>query len=301
MSSTNNLKNNMGFLMIAILAIGAITQISLVATAHALNAYFNCATKKANNNDKFTYGDADKCYDGVFKGAQPYAAEPYQNPDVSAIKVDKPTKATEDEETKATTADESPRSTTVSDEKPEAKSSSTDDEPRSAKTSNEKPESKSESVPNEKSKYPIEPESAKTLKDEPEYATKPKYAIEDPNPASTSEDKKPEAKSSEKPTKGTESATEDESDKVIRPTSKTAEPKSDESSSPTSKTAEPKSDESSSPMATASEPRERASPLSQSEPSKPDVGELLSSSSDFLKSFDNYNSFDLPFTAVIPK
>jgi hypothetical protein len=108
MSNANSsLNKNMGILLIAILSIAVIAEFSQFTNVNALKNYFNCTTKKVNNNDNFAIQDAFKCYDNVFKGAQEYVNETYQNPDVNnlnAIKdvvytkpntsVDSPTTAT---------------------------------------------------------------------------------------------------------------------------------------------------------------------------------------------------------------
>ena len=108
MSNANSsLNKNMGILLIAILSIAVIAEFSQFTNVNALKNYFNCTTKKVNNNDNFAIQDAFKCYDSVFKGAQEYVNATYQNPDVNnlnAIKevvytnpntsVDSPTTAT---------------------------------------------------------------------------------------------------------------------------------------------------------------------------------------------------------------
>ncbi len=84
MSSKNILfKKNVGFLLMAILSLGIVTEISLITYASALNYYFNCVTKKVNKNEQFEMQDAFLCYDNVFKGAQKYSNESYQNPDLT--------------------------------------------------------------------------------------------------------------------------------------------------------------------------------------------------------------------------
>jgi hypothetical protein len=106
MSSKNMLlKKNMGFLLVALLSIGIVTEISLITNANALNYYFNCVTKKVNKNEKFEIEDAFACYDNVFKGAQKYSNESYQNPDLANLDSIKPVASTSsatsnDDETK---------------------------------------------------------------------------------------------------------------------------------------------------------------------------------------------------------
>ena len=91
MSSKNILlKKNMGFLLVAILAIGIVTEISLITYASALNYYFNCVTKNVNKDGSFEMQEAFVCYDNVFKGAQKYSNEPYQNPDLTNLDNIKP-------------------------------------------------------------------------------------------------------------------------------------------------------------------------------------------------------------------
>ena len=86
MSNANSsLKKNMGFLLIAILSIALIVELSQFTPVNALKNYFNCTTKKVNNEVKFGIQDAFKCYDGVFKGAQKYVNETYQNPDMNNL------------------------------------------------------------------------------------------------------------------------------------------------------------------------------------------------------------------------
>jgi hypothetical protein len=91
MSSKNILlKKNMGFLFVAILSIGIVTEISLITYASALNYYFNCVTKNVNKDGSFEMQEAFVCYDNVFKGAQKYSNEPYQNPDLTNLDNIKP-------------------------------------------------------------------------------------------------------------------------------------------------------------------------------------------------------------------
>ena len=91
MSSKNILlKKNMGFLLVAILSIGIVTEISLITYASALNYYFNCVTKNVNKDGSFEMQEAFVCYDNVFKGAQKYSNEPYQNPDLTNLDNIKP-------------------------------------------------------------------------------------------------------------------------------------------------------------------------------------------------------------------
>ncbi len=91
MSSKNILlKKNMGFLLVAILSIGIVTEISLITYASALNYYFNCVTKNVNKDGNFEMQEAFVCYDNVFKGAQKYSNEPYQNPDLTNLDNIKP-------------------------------------------------------------------------------------------------------------------------------------------------------------------------------------------------------------------
>ena len=46
-----------------------ISQITIVDAANALTRYFNCTTRVANSESTFSLGDAETCYDKVFKGA----------------------------------------------------------------------------------------------------------------------------------------------------------------------------------------------------------------------------------------
>ncbi len=86
MSSINVLlQKKIGFLLIAILSVGIVTEISLITYASALNYYFNCVTKKVNKGGQFEMNDAILCYNNVFKGAQKYSNEPYQNPDLTKL------------------------------------------------------------------------------------------------------------------------------------------------------------------------------------------------------------------------
>lgn len=86
MSSANSpLNRKIGFTLIAVLSIAAIVLVSQTASVNALSKYFNCTTKKANNNSQFGIQDALTCYDKVFKGAQTYANETYQNPDMNNL------------------------------------------------------------------------------------------------------------------------------------------------------------------------------------------------------------------------
>ncbi len=91
MSSKNILlKKNMVFILIAILSIGIVTEMSLITHASALNYYFNCVTKNVNMDGGFAMQEAFVCYDKVFKGAQKYSNEPYQNPDLTNLDNIKP-------------------------------------------------------------------------------------------------------------------------------------------------------------------------------------------------------------------
>ncbi len=91
MSSKNILlKKNMSFLLVAVLSVGIITEISLISHASALNYYFNCVTKNVNKDGSFEMQEAFVCYDNVFKGAQKYSNEPYQNPDLANLDNIKP-------------------------------------------------------------------------------------------------------------------------------------------------------------------------------------------------------------------
>ncbi len=91
MSSKNILlKKNMVFILIAILSIGIVTEMSLITHASALNYYFNCVTKNVNKDGSFEMQEAFVCYDNVFKGAQKYSNEPYQNPDLTNLDNIKP-------------------------------------------------------------------------------------------------------------------------------------------------------------------------------------------------------------------
>jgi hypothetical protein len=86
MSNANiSLKKNMGFLLIAILSIAVIVGFSQITNVNALNNYFNCTTKKANSDSNFGIQEAFTCYDNVFLGAQKYANETYQNPDINNL------------------------------------------------------------------------------------------------------------------------------------------------------------------------------------------------------------------------
>ncbi len=59
MSSINVLlQKKIGFLLIAILSVGIVTEISLITYASALNYYFNCVTKKVNKGEQFEMQDA---------------------------------------------------------------------------------------------------------------------------------------------------------------------------------------------------------------------------------------------------
>ncbi|MEJ7640867.1 MAG: hypothetical protein WKF36_01595, partial [Candidatus Nitrosocosmicus sp.] len=91
MSSKNILlKKNMGFLLVAILSVGIVTEISLITHASALNYYFNCVSRNVNKDANFAMQEAFVCYDKVFKGAQKYSNEPYQNPDLTNLDNIKP-------------------------------------------------------------------------------------------------------------------------------------------------------------------------------------------------------------------
>ncbi|MBA2268844.1 MAG: hypothetical protein M3Q77_04050 [Thermoproteota archaeon] len=46
-----------------------IAQVTIVDTANALTRFFNCTTRVANSDSTFSIGDAEACYDRVFKGA----------------------------------------------------------------------------------------------------------------------------------------------------------------------------------------------------------------------------------------
>ena len=86
MSNANiSLNKNMGFLLIAILSIAVIVGFSQITNVNALNNYFNCTTKKANGDSDFRIQEAFTCYDNVFLGAQKYANETYQNPDINNL------------------------------------------------------------------------------------------------------------------------------------------------------------------------------------------------------------------------
>ncbi len=101
MSSINVLlQKKIGFLLIAILSVGIVTEISLITYASALNYYFNCVTKKVNKGEQFEMQDAFLCYDNVFKGAQKYSNEPYQNPDLTKLDGLKPVADSTNEEDK---------------------------------------------------------------------------------------------------------------------------------------------------------------------------------------------------------
>ena len=80
----------MGFLLVAILSIGIVTEISLITYASALNYYFNCVSRNVNKDANFAMQEAFVCYDKVFKGAQKYSNEPYQNPDLTNLDNIKP-------------------------------------------------------------------------------------------------------------------------------------------------------------------------------------------------------------------
>ncbi len=95
MSSTNILlKKNMSFLLIGVLSLALISGLSQITNANALNNYFNCVTKKVNQDSAFQMEEAFVCYDNVFKGAQKYANESYQNPDLNNLDNIKPVAAT---------------------------------------------------------------------------------------------------------------------------------------------------------------------------------------------------------------
>jgi hypothetical protein len=86
MSNANiSLNKNMAFLLIAMLSIAVIVGFSQFTNVHALSKYFNCTTKKANGDSNFGIQEAFTCYDKVFKGAQNYANETYQNPDINNL------------------------------------------------------------------------------------------------------------------------------------------------------------------------------------------------------------------------
>ena len=86
MSNANiSLNKNMAFLLIAMLSIAVIVGFSQFTNVHALSKYFNCTTKKANSDSNFGIQEAFTCYDKVFKGAQNYANETYQNPDINNL------------------------------------------------------------------------------------------------------------------------------------------------------------------------------------------------------------------------
>ena len=86
MSNANiSLNKNTGFLLIAILSMGVIVGFSQITNVNALSNYFNCTTKKANGDSNFAIQEAFTCYDNVFLGAQKYANETYQNPDISNL------------------------------------------------------------------------------------------------------------------------------------------------------------------------------------------------------------------------
>ena len=120
MSNANiSLNKNTGFLLIAILSMGVIVGFSQITNVNALNNYFNCTTKKANGDSNFAIQEAFTCYDNVFLGAQKYANETYQNPDINnltAIKevansnsensIDTPTNTTTTTTTTTTTNDD---------------------------------------------------------------------------------------------------------------------------------------------------------------------------------------------------
>jgi hypothetical protein len=95
MSSANILlKKNMSFLLIAVISLALISGISQITNANALNNYFNCVTKKVNQDSAFQMQDAFVCYDSVFKGAQKYSKESYQNPDLTNLDNIKPVAVT---------------------------------------------------------------------------------------------------------------------------------------------------------------------------------------------------------------
>jgi hypothetical protein len=86
MSNANiSLNKNMAFFLIAMLSIAVIVGFSQFTNVHALSKYFNCTTKKANSDSIFGIQEALTCYDHVFKGAQNYANETYQNPDINNL------------------------------------------------------------------------------------------------------------------------------------------------------------------------------------------------------------------------
>jgi hypothetical protein len=86
MSTANiSLNKNMAFFLIAMLSIAVIVGFSQFTNVHALSKYFNCTTKKANSDSNFGIQEALTCYDNVFKGAQNYANETYQNPDINNL------------------------------------------------------------------------------------------------------------------------------------------------------------------------------------------------------------------------
>jgi hypothetical protein len=64
---------------------GVIVGFSQITNVSALNNYFNCTTKKANGDSNFAIQEAFTCYDNVFLGAQKYANETYQNPDINNL------------------------------------------------------------------------------------------------------------------------------------------------------------------------------------------------------------------------
>jgi hypothetical protein len=73
-------KKDVGFFLIAVLVIGIIVVITQMANVHALNNVFNCITQKVNKSKNITFADAFECYDNSLKGAQKNASQPYQNP-----------------------------------------------------------------------------------------------------------------------------------------------------------------------------------------------------------------------------
>jgi hypothetical protein len=272
MSSKNNLlKKNIGFLLVALLSIGIVTEISLITNANALNYYFNCVTKKVNKSEKFEIQDAFACYDNVFKGAQKYSNEPYQNPDLTNLDNIKPvasassdTSSTDDEKA------DKPIITPVEEEKKTNGNPVADEETESANGNPVADEI------NKKTGNPVaDKEKSVSSDDDTDKGVKSLSSDDDT-------DKGVKSLSSDDDTdKGVKSlSSDDDTDKGVKSLSSGITPKVDTVGKPNSS---PKSSE----------------PVNEN--SNKEKSPNLESNSGLLDISPLYKTFDLPFTAVIPQ
>jgi hypothetical protein len=94
-NATKLSKDNVCYLLITVLSIGALIGMVHVINATStnsndLNNVFNCITQKVNKSANFTIVVAFVCYDNALPGAQKYASKPYQNPDLKHLPIIQP-------------------------------------------------------------------------------------------------------------------------------------------------------------------------------------------------------------------